>query len=99
MKARNYTPEAIERVKAKFQGQVATIRSLNVKFKTTREFSFDGFGYFYGLFRQYQENGVLPFEGCHADQPAKIMEIFDVFEQLHYEKQAKQMDEIRKKNK
>lgn len=99
LRAKNYTDEAIKKIKEKFQNTDATlVKSLNVEFRTNQEFNFDGFGYYYGLYRQYKENGVLPFDGCHTDQPAKIMDIFDTFERLQYEKEAQQMEEIRKKN-
>lgn len=100
LRAKNYTEDAIKRIKAKFQNTEAVlVRSLDVEFKTNEQFNFDGFGYYYGLYRQFKENGVLPFEGCLTEQPAKIMDIFDTFERLQYEKEAQQIEEIRKKNK
>ncbi len=100
LRAKNYTEEAIKTITEKFRNvDAVTVNSLNVQFKTNQVFTFDGFGYYYGLYRQFKENGVMPYEGCLTDQPAKIMEIFETFEQLQYEQEAKQMEEIRKKKK
>lgn len=97
--ARNYTPEGIKKVMSKMKSApISTIRSLNVEFNTSKIMTFEGFGYYYGLYRAYSENGVLPFEGCLADQPAKIIEIFDVFEQLKLEVEKKQLKEYQKNN-
>ena len=42
-------------------------------------------GYWFRAFRQYQA-GVLPFAGALMDQPAKVLDIFAVFESLEYDK-------------
>ena len=95
---RNYSIEAINRMKAKVSNQpIQIINSLNVCFQTNQEMKFYNFNYFYTLYRQYSENGVLPFNGCLTDQPSKIIEIFDVFEQLNCEKEEKQIKEIKRK--
>lgn len=99
--SRNYTPEAMEKILKRHRqsAPTQTVRSLNVEFNTNENLSFDGFNYIYGLFRAYNKNGVLPFEGCLADQPAKIIEIFDVLEELTLEKENKQLQEHNKKQK
>lgn len=94
---KNYSPERIALIKSKFDSlPVQTIRSLNVEFKTNEDIVYPHFGYYYGLYRQYSDNGVMPFDGCLADQPSKIIEIFDVFEQLKDENEQKQMKEAQK---
>ena len=95
--ARNYSSEKIEKIKAKFNAlPVTTVISLNVKFNTNSKFDFIGFNYYYNLFRRYSENGILPFKGCLTDQPAKIIAIFETFEELGYEKEANQIKKFEK---
>jgi hypothetical protein len=96
--SRNYTPEAIKRVLSKHKSAPKTkVRSLNVEFQTDNPLNFEGFSYFYTLYRQYSKNGVMPFAGCMSDQPAKVIDIFEVFEQLEGEVETKQLKEINKK--
>lgn len=98
--SKNYSSERIQQIKDKMKSMpVNTVRSLNVEFKTNNNFIFEGFSYYYGLYRSYSENGILPFEGCLADQPCKIIEVFEVFEQLQIEKENEQLKEAKKNNK
>ena len=42
-------------------------------------------GFWFRAYRQFQA-GMLPFEGALLDQPAKVLDIFNVFESIEAEK-------------
>lgn len=64
------------------------IISLNLHFNTDMSrFNYPMFNYVFRLYDRYNEAGILPFEGSHSDQPAQIIEIFSVLEQLQLETQ------------
>ena len=46
------------------------------------------FSYLLTLYEKYKQ-GTLPFPGSMSEQPAQIVEIFQVFDQLDFEKQEK----------
>ena len=48
------------------------------------------------LYKEYQK-GILPFKGCLTEQPAKIIECFDVIEAFSYKKieEQKNKDKLR----
>lgn len=50
------------------------------------KFKSPSFGYYMTLYRSFV-NGILPFEGAATDQPASIMEIFNLIATLEAEKQ------------
>lgn len=50
------------------------------------------FDYLLTMYNQYNKHGHLPFEGSLTNQPAKIVEYFELFNQLDMERQ----DKIRK---
>ena len=77
-------------MKSRKKADIPEVRSLNISFKTElTNLSFPEFNYIYGLYNKYDKFGVLPFEGCHSDQPAKIMEIFDILSAVHAEDEAR----------
>ncbi len=45
------------------------------------------------------QKGLLPFAGSLTDQPSKIMEIFDVLNQLKYESEENMRKSAEKENK
>jgi hypothetical protein len=58
------------------------------------------FGFIITLFNQYNKFGSLPFKGRLTDQPAKIIEIFDLLSQLDSEAQLKHKQDLeRQQNK
>lgn len=64
--------------------------SCNLHFKgSIDDWNYEYFNLVLTLFQKYSKFGVLPFPGSHADQPAKIIEIFELLEQLDFERQEK----------
>jgi hypothetical protein len=84
---RGYSQEAI-----KIMEQRATpkeIVSCNLKItKPLEDFQFKGFDYVYGLYNHFK-SGILPFDGPLSEQPARIIEIFNLFTQLENEAQER----------
>lgn len=63
------------------------------------------FNYVMTLFNSYDKSGVMPFPGTLSEQPAKIIEIFDLLEQLKHEhnemirrEQAREQAKAKRKN-
>lgn len=81
------------------------IISLNLHFKQgIEDMSIGYFNYVFTLFELYKNHGVLPYPGSASEQPAKIIEIFDVLQALTSERDRKLMEEqkrelAKKKNK
>ena len=91
--ARGYTEDQLAELEKRLGKTPGEWMSLNLHFKVRSErFDYPLFNYVISLFNQYHKNGVLPYSGPLADQPAKIIEIFEVLEQLQYERE----EQIRK---
>jgi hypothetical protein len=76
------------------------IKSLNVVFKNPIEnYNYPQFGYVYTLFKKYSEQGVLPFQGSMADQPAQVIEIFNTLDGIESELKEKAHKEAQTKAK
>lgn len=74
-------------------------QSLNLKFyRPFSEFRYPLMDYVATLFHSYTEHGVLPYPGCHADQPAKIIEIFSILKSLYAETEREVAKAQEKKN-
>lgn len=100
LKAKNYSPQKIKEIVAKFQGTPQKVtKSLNVEFVGGHDLEFSNFSYYYGLYNKYSQNGLLPYPGSVAEQPAKVIEIFDVLDALHAETQEQQMKQMKSKGK
>lgn len=52
-------------------------------------FEYPAFNYAMTLYDQYDRNGILPFEGVHSDQPAQVLEVFDLLQSLKLEQEEK----------
>lgn len=76
----------------------SSFKSLNVSFHSKNDLKHPYFSYFIGLFLAY-EKGILPFSGSLVDQPAKIIEIFEVIQQLRLEREETVRKSIEKENK
>jgi len=88
---RGYTEQQLEMMEK--QAIPKTIQSCNLSIsKPLEEFSFAGFDYTYGLYSHYKK-GILPFSGPVSEQPARIIEIFNLFYQLEYEVQQRSLKE------
>lgn len=93
LKARGYSQAAIKDYEAK-RATAIKIRSLNLMFTgDLNSFEHPYFDYFMSLYSAYSSQGILPFPGALVDQPAKIIDIFHVLDQLKYEQEERQMKE------
>lgn len=73
------------------------IISLDVHFKRgIDDMSVEYFGYAITLFDLYHKHGILPYKGSASEQPAKIIEIFQVLESLKNEREIKLHEEQQK---
>ena len=69
---------------------VPEVRSLDLIFKCDLgALEFPQFNYIYSLYAKYDQFGVLPFPGSHSEQPAKIIEIFDVISAVQAEEEKR----------
>lgn len=97
---RGFTEDQIKQMQKSRKGGNIEIISCNLHFKgTLDQWDHPHFGYYITLFDQYYKHGTLPFPGAHADQPAKIMEIFDLLTQLTAERDEKNRKEQEQKQK
>lgn len=78
--------------------KVSSFKSLNVSFHTNKSLKYPYFSYVLGMFDGYNK-GILPFDGSFADQPAKIIEIFNVLHQLSMEAEHKMRKKLEKESK
>jgi hypothetical protein len=87
-------------MKSKMGKLPSEIISLNLHFKKGLDnYNYEYFGYVLSLFDAYDRLGILPFNGCFSDQPAKIIEIFNVLDQLKTERQMKLQEEQQRESK
>lgn len=92
--SRGYTEEALEQMKLKMAKLPTEVISLDVHFKRGIEhISIEYFGYVLTLFDIYHRQGVLPYPGSMSEQPAKIIEIFQVLDELRIERETKLQEE------
>jgi hypothetical protein len=85
---RGYSDAAIKEMEKRATPQ--TVESLNLRFTSALDnFELEGFDYYYSLYQYFSTNKALPFSGSLADQPAKIIEIFSLFNQLEQERELK----------
>lgn len=88
-----------QQVKYAMKGKGASsFKSLDVVFHIDNKLKYPYFGYIYTLYNQYKQ-GVLPFPGSMSEQPAKIIEIFDVLQQLELEQEEKTRKKLEKESK
>lgn len=96
MRDRGYSEQQIKHALKGKQGN--SFKSLNVVFHGANNLKYDYFTYVLNLYNQYKR-GCLPFSGPVSQQPAKIIEIFNVLEQLELEQQDKQRTALEKEQK
>lgn len=93
---KGYSPEAIAELHKAMGTTFPEIRSMNLIFKTDlNKFEYPLFNSVMTLFHKYDNFGTLPFSGCHADQPAQIMEIFNILESLRSEDEKRVSENVR----
>ena len=90
---RGYSEKQLEVMKQRVIPKIITSCNLEIS-KPLEEFSFTGFDYSFGLYDHYK-SGNLPFNGPISEQPARVIEIFNLFKQLEHETQ----DRARKEQK
>jgi hypothetical protein len=92
--SRGYTQEALEQMKLKMAKLPSEIISLDLHFKRgIEDISIEYFGYVVTLFDLYHRHGVMPYPGSFSEQPAKIVEIFQVLDALRSEREQKLHEE------
>jgi hypothetical protein len=92
--SRGYSEQALAELKNKMGKLPSEVISLDVHFKTgVEQYNIEYFGYIMTTFDAYDRLGILPHNGSFSDQPAKIIEIFGILEQLKLERQKQYQDE------
>lgn len=87
---RGYTKEQIAELEKRTISNQDILYSCNLKITgDLKRFKHESFYFYLTAFRAYEEHGILPFSGAYGDQPAKIIEVFEVFEQLKFEETQK----------
>lgn len=91
-----YSPEQLkvleETLKLESRGASVDNKILNLRFSEPLKKFADqvyNFDYFLTLYMSYKNHGLLPFEGSHADQPNKIIEVFNIINAVVTELQIK----------
>lgn len=98
LKARGYTDEQLAHARKDKADKFNSFESCGLRFtKPTEHLKFDLINYVLTLFEIY-EKGSLPFPGSASEQPAQIMEIFFLLNQLKSESQIKLSKEISKQS-
>lgn len=90
---RGYSPEVLAEVQAKKAKQRNSVVSMNMKFtEHLSRYQYPLMAYVLALHEQF-EKGVMPYPGSLSDQPAKIIEIFNLLSSLKYESKVKNSKE------
>jgi hypothetical protein len=94
---RGYTPEQLAAAQTSLGQKFNSVESCNLRFtKPFAHLKYDLLSYVLVLFENY-EKGCLPFPGSASEQPAQIMEIFNILRQLKHEVQVKAQHEQAKR--
>lgn len=84
-----YTPEQLELAQSRIKDRFEPFETCGLRFtKPFGHLKFDLLSYVLLLFENY-ERGSLPFTGTVSEQPAQIMEIFNVLRQLKHEVESR----------
>lgn len=97
LKVRGYSDDMLKHIKKQ---KKTLVESLGVKFKEDG-IVYPYFNYVVTLYFAYKNSGILPFPGSLVDQPAKIVEIFNLLDALSDEAQrraAKEQERLNKQN-
>lgn len=72
------------------KSSVNELVSCRIHFKSgLRQWEYPYFNYLMTLFDQYYKHGTLPYRGSHNEQPAQVIELFEIMEQLSQERDQK----------
>lgn len=94
---RGYTEEQIKAMQNHSRSAIHEVISMNLHFKCNLDqFDYPLFNYVLTLWEAYDTHGVLPFEGSLVDQPAYILEVFQILTSLKIEREKKLYDEQRR---
>lgn len=97
---KGYSEEAIRQLQKRVGTSTDFIVSANLRLQgNLARFEYPYFNFVMALFDKYNRFGVLPYPGSMADQPAKILEIFDLLAQLQYEAEEEARKEHERKAK
>lgn len=81
-------------MRGKISRRAVELISLNLHFKGDLDkWEYENFNYIMALFDLYHRHGTLPYPGTLSEQPAKVIEIFQILDQLKYEREKKQHEE------
>lgn len=97
LKQRGYSEAILKHIKKQ---KKTLVESLNIRF-TEEGIVYPYFNYVITMYFAYKNSGILPFNGCLVDQPAKIIEIFNLLDALSDEAQkkaAKEQERLNKQN-
>ena len=95
---KGYTEDQLKEMYKRLDLNFDSIYSLNLRIDgDLKRFHDPMFNYYLSLFDKYDRHGLLPFTGPITRQPAKVMEMFQVFEQLKYEMEKREYDKQAKK--
>lgn len=98
---RGFTPEQIAKIQEKIDsGKSREAVIMGYQFTGDLErFNFSQFNFVMTAFQLYNQNGTLPFPGSLSEQPAQIMDIMTVLEQIKFEVEAKQRRKMEREQK
>lgn len=97
---KGYTQEQIDALIQRIGDQATMYESCGLQFKVNaEEYKHDMYSFLANTFHSYDSHGILPFSGGLADQPAQIIEYFEILSQLKYEHQQRLHEEQKKRNK
>ena len=93
---RGYSEQQIKLLKK--QNKINVFSALDLQFTNVDKVTYPLFGFIITSFMAYNKHGILPFDGPLANQPSKIIEVFEVLEALQIEKETQLRREMEKKN-
>jgi hypothetical protein len=85
---RRYTPEQLKALDLALAKPENQIQSCGFRFNSLRGFECPRLNYYLTIY-DYSQNKAMPFEGGACDQPAQVMELFAVIDQLKAEHSKK----------
>lgn len=92
---RGYSKDILKHLKTQ---KKTLLESLNFRFSETG-IRYEHFNFVITTYTAYKQSGILPFPGCFIDQPAKIIEIFNLLDALVDEAQQRANKEQERLNK
>jgi len=99
---RGFTDEQIQKLQQQLsiKTRADIARSLNLRLSgDLSRFKYDNFSFAVNMHNAFEKHGILPYNGPYTEQPAQIIEIFNVLDQLSFERREKQHRENQKERK